>query len=248
MKWRRCCALTVSESMNWFGQTRFRSYEWASANIVLMRTRSRNGSITAALSRRTAGSTQGRCKMHDETQALTAQDLAALEKCFISPQLAEQAGLFRVDSQTGGQLIGRNGSGDYSGIVFRYLWPGEAHPREYRLRLDHPDLEQQSDGSITEKGKYLSPPGRGNILYFVPGTKPSWLKDPSLPIIITEGEKKTIALYRLAFHDSSSPRFLPIGLSGVWNWRGVVGKSTDARGERRKVKGVIADFDRIVWK
>src|SRR6185503_7612550 len=86
--------------------------------------------------------------------------------------------------------------------------------------------------------------------YFPPGVKPEWLQDQSLPIIVTEGEKKTLALWRLAWHEvkGDRARFLPIGLAGVWNWKGVVGKTVDARGARQDVKGVIADFDRIVWE
>src|SRR5262249_31094740 len=41
--------------------------------------------------------------------------------------------------------------------------------------------------------------------------------------------------------------FIPIGLAGVWCWKGTVGKIADADGERRDVKGVISDFDKIVW-
>jgi len=183
-----------------------------------------------------------------ETDSLTPQDLAALEQCFINRELAEQAKLFRVDSPRGAELVGRNGRGNYSGMVFPYYWPGEDKPREYRLRRDEPDLEQQADGSIKEKGKYLSPPGRCSQLYFVPGTPADWLSNVTLPITLTEGEKKAIALHRLAFLDQPTPRFLPIGLAGVWNWKGIVGKTTDKRGARRDVKGVIADFDRIAWK
>jgi len=185
--------------------------------------------------------------MHLRAQALSAQDLALLKKSFITPELAEQAGLFRVDSHLGAELVGRNGAGDYSGIAFPNFWPSEDSAREYRLRRDHPDLEQQAGGPIKEKAKYLSPPSRGNLLYFVAGTSASWLIDTNLPIVITEGEKKTIALYHLAFHNRPSPRFIPIGVSGVWNWRGRVGKTTDAQGVRRDVKGVIGDFDRIAW-
>lgn len=182
--------------------------------------------------------------------ALTARDLTRLEKSFITPELAAQAGLFRVDSQTGAQIVGRKGGGDYSGIVFPYYWPGEDNPREYRLRRDEPDLEQGSDGSIKERAKYLSPPGKGNMLYFPPGVKPAWLEDASLPIVMTEGEKKTLALWRLGWHGiaGDKSRFLPIGVAGVWNWRGVIGKIQDERGARRDYRGVIADFDRIVWR
>lgn len=197
------------------------------------------------LARSLAVANQQRYEMQYE--ALTPHDLAMLKSSFITPELAEQAGLFRVDSLQGAELVGRNGRGDYSGIAFPYFWPGAHSPREYRLRRDHPDLEQQADRSIKEKGKYLSPPGRSSQLYFMRGTEPNWLTDSNLPVVLTEGEKKTIALHHLAFHKQSSPRFLPIGLAGVWNWRGRVGKATDAQGARQDVKGIIPDFDRITW-
>jgi putative DNA primase/helicase len=119
------------------------------------------------------------------------------------------------------------------------------------LRRDKPDLEQKADGTIKEKAKYLSPPGRGNLLYFVPMTDQTWLIDTKLPICITEGEKKTLALWALSWQRSSdsatTPRFLPVGLPGVWNWRGTVGKTNDEGGARRDVKGPIRDLSRIKW-
>lgn len=186
--------------------------------------------------------------MRSEGELLTEKDRSALAQSFINAEFAEQAKLFRVDSSRGRELIGRrNGSGDYSGIAFPYFLPGNPSPREYRLRRDQPELERQQDGSIKEKQKYLSPPGRSNLLYFVPGTRADCLTDNALPIVVTEGEKKAIALYRLALLNAESIRFLPIGLAGVWGWRGRVGKTTDAKGERREIKGVINDFDRLTW-
>jgi hypothetical protein len=60
-----------------------------------------------------------------------------------------------------------------------------------------------------------------------------------------EGEKKALALWRLANHESSQPRFIPIALAGVWNWRGTIGKTGGRNGERLDVKGPIADLSRI---
>ncbi len=37
-------------------------------------------------------------------------------------------------------------------------------------------------------------------------------------------------------------------MSGVWNWRGRVGKTTNDVGRRQDVKGVIPGFDLIEWK
>ena len=115
--------------------------------------------------------------------------------------MADRAGLRRVDSLTGGEIIGRK-SGNYAGIVIPYFSPGSGHVREYRLRRDQPDLEYDSAGNLKPRQKYLSPPGRSNMLYLAPGVGTSLLRDASLPIVITEGEFKTLALWRLANHGS----------------------------------------------
>lgn len=183
---------------------------------------------------------------------LTEEDFKLLSASFISPDLARAARIFRVDSPDGAEIAGRNGNADYSGIAFPYYLPGNPYPREYRLRRDNPDLERGSDGEIKQKAKYVSPPGRRNCLYFVPATDASWLADTNLPICLTEGEKKTLALWEFAWHglgDSAlTPRFVPVGTSGAFNWRGKVGKAESATGQRQDVKGVIPDFDLIEWK
>ena len=182
---------------------------------------------------------------------LTDADLVKLAKCGISAELAETALLRRVDSQAGAEIVGRNGNADYSGVLFPYVWPGEDRVREYRLRRDHPELEAKPEGSHKERNKYLSPPGRGNMLYFCPGTDPAWLDDMGSPIIITEGEKKCLALSGLGWHElgdmADYPRWLSIGLSGVWNWKGTIGKAPGPGGDRRDVKGPIPDLSRITW-
>jgi hypothetical protein len=95
----------------------------------------------------------------------------------------------------------------------------------------------------------LSPPGRGNLLYIPPGTRPEWLTDPSLPALIVEGEFKALAAWRLANWNrgTDKPRWLVIAIAGCWNWRGIVGKEPGPDGERRDIKGPISDLDRIVW-
>jgi hypothetical protein len=182
---------------------------------------------------------------------LTASDLAKLAASGVPRELAEQAQLRRVDSREGGAIVGRNGSGDYSGIVFPYIRPGQDGVIAHRLRRDHPDMEYRGE-TLHEKNKYLSPPGAGNKVYFVPGTPFEWLADSTLPVVITEGEKKALSLWALAYHGlgdaGDMPRFLPIGLPGVWNWYGTVGKTSGPDGDRRDVKGVIPDFDRIEWR
>jgi hypothetical protein len=49
---------------------------------------------------------------------LTAADLTALAQSYITPAIADAAGLYRVPSIEGRELVGRNGGGDYAGIAF----------------------------------------------------------------------------------------------------------------------------------
>jgi putative DNA primase/helicase len=180
-----------------------------------------------------------------EFDALTERDFAMFGKSFITKKITARAGIFRVDSETGQQLSGQARPGNYSGIIFPYRYPDQKEVREYRLRRDRPDLEQGNDG-LKEVRKYLSPPGKGNMIYFSPGCQSDWLSDGSLPIVLTEGEKKTLALDRVAWDglgdSAEKPRFVALGLSGVWNFRGIIAKTTDANGHRRDVKGLIPDF------
>ena len=179
---------------------------------------------------------------------LTEDDYRKLAGRWIPRELAEQAGIFHVNSIDGAQMMGRNGSGDYSGIIIPNVLPGHAQPREYRLRRDHPDLELKPDGNTHETTKYLNPPGRGNLIYTVPGTPQEWLTDTSLPITIYEGEFKCLAAWRLAHHNTQTPRWLPIGIPGCWGWRGTVGKTIGPNGGRCDVRGVLTDLDRIDWR
>jgi len=169
---------------------------------------------------------------------------------FIDRDLANKAGLRRVDDREGAEIVGRKieAGANYSGMVFPYFEPDKYdRPREYRLRRDQPDIEQTNAGVLKERNKYLSPQGRSNFLFFTPGTSKQQLSDVELPIVIVEGEKKALAGHRLANFDSNSARFLSIGVSGVWNWRGTVGKASAPNGKRVSVKGPIADLDLITW-
>jgi Domain of unknown function (DUF3854) len=181
----------------------------------------------------------------DGRAELSQADIAALERCWIDRDLVSRAQLFRVNGIDGSSIIGRNGQrGDYAGIVFPYIWPGQPGARSYRLRRDNPDIEVKG-GKQFEKGKYLCAPGDNNRLYVVPGTPVAQLSSCELPAVFVEGEKKTLAGQRLAEYGNVTPRFLPVGLGGVWSWRGSTGKTTGPSGERRDTKGPIPDLSRI---
>lgn len=178
-----------------------------------------------------------------ETLSLTPNDLSMLARCGIPRDLADAAGLFRVDSVTGAEIVGKRAGGgrDYAGIVFPYVRGSQV--RAYRLRRDHPDIEQTTDrfGNAIrrETGKYLSAPGDGNLLYFPP------IATSGETILITEGEKKTLAL--AAYATATGGDYRPIGLSGVWNWRGRTGKALADDGSRQDTRGPIPDLNLIEW-
>ncbi|MGE0469630.1 MAG: AAA family ATPase [Nitrospira sp.] len=174
---------------------------------------------------------------------LTPQDFNSLEReSWIDQTTADRFGLRRVNSCEGAALVGHDTREDYAGIAFPVYWPENPKPRESYLRRDRPPIENGKP-----KGKYLAPPGRGNMLLFGPGESVEALTDAERPIILVEGLKKLLAAYRLVRHNSERPQFLPCAISGVWNWKGTIGKATDAGGSRVDEKGVIPDFNRISW-
>jgi hypothetical protein len=180
---------------------------------------------------------------------LLERHYAELAARWISREFADGAHLRYADTALGAEVVGQHDGKDYSGILIPYLLPGQPYVRDYRLRRDNPELTYGPDGTVKPHRKYLSPPGRGNMLYIPVGAELSWLSDTTLPVVITEGEFKTISLYRLAWHgvgeSAETPAFLPLGLQGVWNWRGNVGKTANANGHRVDIKGPISDLSRI---
>lgn len=178
---------------------------------------------------------------------LTEEDLRRLSSSYISREIVELAKLVRVDTAEGARIVGRKPNGEsYEGIVFPYFWPESSEVREYRLRRDTPSFERRSDGSLKAIAKYLSPPGRKSMLYFVPNTPEVFLSDSSIPILLVEGEKKALALYR--FIQEVKKTYFIIAVPGVWNWRGKIGITEDESGKRCSVKGTIPDLDKINWK
>lgn len=86
---------------------------------------------------------------------LTTSDFAELESRWIDRDLGVRAGLRRVDSLAGTEIIGRQ-NGNYAGVVIPYFHPGSGSVREYRLRRDQPELEYDFAGNLKTRQKYLS--------------------------------------------------------------------------------------------
>ena len=174
-------------------------------------------------------------------------DYTKLESSWITREIADAAMLRRVDSIEGNEIVGQKGKRDCAGMLIPYYQPGDAYPFNYRLRRDNPEWKQGKDGKPKPERKYLGPPNCGNRLYIPPGVTVKHLNDERVPLVLVEGEKKALALWRLANHDIDRPRFIPIAIAGVWNWRGITGKTGGPKGERLDVKGPITDLDRISW-
>jgi hypothetical protein len=155
--------------------------------------------------------------------SLLDADYADLTSCWITREIVEAALLRRVDEYEGREVVGQKGKRDCAGILYSYYWPGDVSPVAYRVRRDRPDMVVGKDGVVKQDRKYLGAPGGANRLYIPPGVTLEQLADSTIPIVIVEGEKKALALWRLANHESNEPRFIPIALGGVWNWRGTIG-------------------------
>jgi predicted P-loop ATPase len=177
---------------------------------------------------------------------LTSDDYAMLNRSWITSEIADAAGIFRAPSLEACELVGRKNKANYDGLVFPYRWPGSDGVLLHRLRLDNPPLDSATGKT---EYRYLQAPGTRNHLYFPP-CDPVLLEDVNLPIVMTEGEKKDLALWRAALelgNGAGQPAFLPAAVAGASSWRGTIGSVTNAKGERIPEKGVLPDFSRIPW-
>lgn len=179
---------------------------------------------------------------------LSEGDFITLAASWITAEIADAAMLRRVDAIEGREVVGQKGNRDCAGILIPYYWPGEPQPFNYRVRRDNPEWTTGKDGKPKPDRKYLGAPNSANRLYIPPGVTPEQLRDLTIPIVIVEGEKKALALWRLANYETAQPRFIPIAIAGVWNWRGRVGKSNGPKGQRIDLTGPVADLGRIDWK
>ncbi|HOQ86592.1 MAG TPA: DUF3854 domain-containing protein [Phycisphaerae bacterium] len=129
----------------------------------------------------------------------------------LSDEMIEAAGLKSVTPEQAVHFCGYNLAG--------LLIPYQGVPGYYRLRPDPlPDRR--------ELPKYLSPAKMPNHPYIPPGVE-QILADKTRPLIITEGEKKSLK--------ATEEGFPTIGLSGVWNWK-------------TKSEGVLPELEAIKWK
>ncbi len=164
--------------------------------------------------------------MRDDSQTpnLRVQDHRDdLRRSGLTDETIAAAGFYSISADEVAALLGRANAG--SGLAIPYPDCTLSDGKPYvRVRLDMPLLI--SDDSV----RYLTKKGEGNRLY-VPSLLPSAvLSDPSIPLVITEGEKKTLKACQEGIRC--------VGLAGVWCWKTKIdGKSVP-----------LPDLDLVVWQ
>jgi Domain of unknown function (DUF3854)/Protein of unknown function (DUF3987) len=171
---------------------------------------------------------------------MTAGHDPQLTASAVSEDTAKRASVTRVSSNEARDLgFGGNGydAANLAGIAFPYRDPRTGHHLLTRLRPDVP----------VNGRKYLAPTGSRNHLY-MPIVTESILTDTRVPVVLTEGEKKTLAIA-----EAASSRYLAVGISGVWNWR-TSDKEKRPLADHPGTKTVrvnsrpIEDLDWIAWR
>ncbi|MFN8180151.1 MAG: phage/plasmid primase, P4 family [bacterium] len=159
---------------------------------------------------------------------MTDRHLADLRSSGLTDATIAASGIY---SATGPQVAKILGFDPGPGYVIPYL--GTEDERGVPFRRVKPDTPM--NGSNGKPAKYLAPKKEvnpaGNRLYVPPNFPAAALRDPTVRLFGTEGEKKTLA--------GNQEGFPTVGFSGVTCW---VSRNGDS------VSKPIADLDRIAWE
>jgi hypothetical protein len=156
---------------------------------------------------------------------LNERHLADLGASGITEEFALRNGCFSGSAEQVRAILGFNQTNS-PGLVFPYPGTnGNGQKPFMRVKPDTPFVDENG-----RPAKYLSPKFATNRLYVPCGVELAF-KDPSIPLYITEGEKKA--------QKAAQERLMCVALAGVQCWRG---KGAD--GASRP----IPDLDLIEWK
>jgi hypothetical protein len=161
--------------------------------------------------------------------ALTEPGLADLRRSGLTDATIAAAGLRSVSGAESAALLGMKDVGP--GLAFPY--PGATISTGQGFARVKPDVPYPAGSE--RPAKYLSPCRRlnpeGNRLY-VPATLPAGaLLDTNLPLLVTEGEKKTLK--------ANQEGYPTVGLAGVYAW---LRRADDAESVP------IGDLQRVAWE
>lgn len=186
---------------------------------------------------------------------LDLSDLSERGKSFLDRRTLQLAGLRRVSDDVGHQILGKDRPQkdvEYHGLAIPYFdlsaLPENFHVTEWTIRRDVPDYENDGAGNMKAKRKYIKPVSAKNRLYIPPMMPIELLKQKKAGFVFTEGEMKALALSRVATSDFESAEwsFLPVGISGVDNFR--TRTKADTPDGKRLISAEAADFDKLLLK
>lgn len=160
---------------------------------------------------------------------LAPHHLASLQESAISPEVAAERG-YRTAYRTEDvpEVFAETQRRLLPALVLPVHGVDGDGPVTYRLRPDRPRTDKRKKAG-SQTLKYEQPSGVGLRLDVPPRTR-AVLHDPSVPLILTEGEKKIDSAVSIGMHG--------IGLPGVWGWRG-----TSQSGGKLE----LPDLDRVAW-
>jgi hypothetical protein len=122
--------------------------------------------------------------------------------------------------------IGQRFNKVVSAVEFRYFHPDGSPNGFYRLKLFPP--VDDGNGHLI---RYWQEPGTSPHIYFPPQVH--WhdvFPDPKRPVVVTEGEKKALALAQIGL--------AALGIGGLWNWM--------VKHEHRRF--VSPELELLVWQ
>lgn len=162
---------------------------------------------------------------------LSPEHEGMLAQSGISAEIAAQRGYFTAE--TGADLpdVFSEAQRKRTPALVIPVWGVDetAEPITYRLRPDKPMVDNRGRGKA-KTVKYEQPKGAALRLDVPPSVRAK-LNDPSVPLVLTEGEKKADA--------GASAGIVAVSLPGVWGFRGT-DPSTGGKLE-------LPDLDRIAW-
>ena len=167
---------------------------------------------------------------------LTPRHLADLHASGLSDEQIAACGFYSLQAASSIQAALRwmRYNGEFGDCLRIPFVTAEGKPTGYvRLKPDCPRKGKEDGKPI----KYESPKGSTNRAYFPPGTLAA-LKDPSAPLLITEGEKKAAK--------ADQEGFPCIGLVGVYGWQRKMQR--DAEGKPVGERELIDDLASIAWQ
>lgn len=110
-------------------------------------------------------------------------------------------------------------SGPHGGPPSKGIYIQYPEDKDSRIRYYHDGFRAQQE----DVAKYGQRKGTLPAVYYPPGLRAGWETDAELPIMITEGEFKAIAVDVIVNHPfgqkASMMRVVPLGLGGVFNWQ-----------------------------